>query len=377
MKKLYILIALFVGISSTGFCFTDPVIASEKDSIIVLFGKKTRIVVHSEDRQELQKLKNFDFNALFDQVLAVSEKSQSNTASKDTSFVMNGDSVIVRGSDVLVKDNDKSISFTIRIGKDKDEDTEEDELELSENDSTIVTIRSKRSSSDSNYRRFRERRENRERHHKRTEGEFRLDLGLNNYLENGQIPDQSNQPYELRPLGSRYGALSYIYKTRIGNQKSPFYLTHGIEFSANNFMFDGNSRIRKGVDGVTFEDTGIDLRRNKLTVWYLSIPVMPMLDFKRARLGSFRFGFGGYVGYRIHSYSKIMYFDGGDREKDHEKSNFYLNNIRYGLQTQISLFGVNFFAKYDLNPLFSTGKGPSPSVGPSHELHALSFGIRL
>jgi hypothetical protein len=364
MKKLYILIALFVGISSTGFCFADPAIASEKDSIIVLFGKKTRIVVHSEDKQELQKLKDFDFNALFEQVLAVSEKSQSNTASKDTSFVMNGDSVIVRGSDVLVKDNDKSISFTIRIGK--DEDSEEEELELSENDSTIVTIKSRRSSSDSNYRRFRNRKEH---HNKRTEGEFRLDLGLNNYLENGQIPDQSNQPYELRPLGSRYVALGYIYKTRIGNQKSPFYLTHGIEFSANNFMFDGDARIRKGTDGVSFEDTGIDLRRNKLTVWYLSIPVMPMLDFKRARLGSFRFGFGGYVGYRIHSYSKIMHFENGDRVKDHEKSNFYLNNLRYGLQTQISIFGINFFAKYDLNPLFSSGKGP--------DLNAVSFGIRL
>jgi hypothetical protein len=368
MKKLYILIALFVGISSTGFCLTDPAIASQKDSIIVLFGKKTRIVVHSEDKRELQKLRDFDFNALFDQVLAVSESSKRNAASGDTSFVMNGDSVIVKGSNVLVKDNDKSISFTIRIGKDKDEDTETEEMELSENDSTIVTIKSKRSSSDSrNYKdRFRDRKE---RHNKRTEGEFRLDLGLNNYLENGQIPDQSNQPYELRPLGSRYGALSYIYKTRIGNQKSPFYLTHGLEFSANNFMFDGDARIRKGADGVEFEETGIDLRRNKLTVWYLSIPVMPMLDFKRARLGSFRFGFGGYVGYRIHSYSKIMYFENGDREKDHEKSNFYLNNLRYGLQTQISIFGINFFAKYDLNPLFSSGKGP--------DLNAVSFGIRL
>lgn len=362
MKRLYALIALLVGITSTGFCTAGPAIASEKDSIIVLFGKKTRIVVHSEDKRELQKLKDFDFNALFDQVLSISDASGTNS---DTSFVMNGDSVIVKGSDVVVKDNDKSISFTIRIGKDKDRNREEEEIEVSEDDSTLVIIKSKRSSSDLRNKS----RERREHHNRRTEGEFRLDLGLNNYLENGQIPDQSNQPYELRPLGSRYVALGYIYKTRIGKQKSPFYLAHGLEFSANNFMFDGNARIRRGADGILFEETGTDLRRNKLTVWYVSLPVMPMLDFKRAGLGSFRFGFGGYVGYRIHSYSKIMYFENGDKQKDHERSNYYLNNLRYGLQTQISIFGINLFAKYDLNPLFSTGRGP--------ELNAVSFGIRL
>lgn len=360
MKRIYILITLLMGISSGGFCRISSAAIPQKDSIVILFGKKTQIVIHTEDKQEFQKLKDFDFNALFEQVISVTESSPRTQASKDTSFVVNGDSVIIKGNDVLVKDNDKSVSFTIRIGKNKDRET--DEVAISEDDSTVVVIRSKRSDPRNKDK------DRKVKRHKRTEGEFRVDLGLNNYLQNGEFPDESNQPYGLRPFGSRYIALGYIYKTRIGKEKSPFYLTHGLEFSANNFMFDSDARIRRGAEGIEFEETGLNLKKNKLTVLYVSLPVMPMLDFKRAGEGTFRFGFGGYVGYRIHSYSKIMYEENGKR-KDHEQDSYYLNNFRYGLQTQISFWKLNLFAKYDLNPLFNTGKGP--------ELHALSFGIRL
>jgi hypothetical protein len=133
-----------MGISCGGFCGINPATISQRDSIIILFGKKTQIVIHTEDKQELQKLKDFDFNALFEQVISVTQTSPRTQASKDTSFVVNGDSVIIKGNDVLVKDNDKSISFTIRIGKSKDKDTEE-EIAISEDDSTVVVIRSKRS----------------------------------------------------------------------------------------------------------------------------------------------------------------------------------------------------------------------------------------
>lgn len=368
MKRIYVLIALFAGISGTGFCGINPDAVSNKDSLVILFGKKTQIVIHTEDKEELQKLKNFDFNALFEKVLTLSETSQKTTAAKDTSFVLDGDSVTVKGNDVLVKDNDKSVTFTIRIGKNKDnyayrEDEQPEEIEISDDDSTIVIITSKS--------RPRERKEYRhERKHKdyrRTDDEFVIDLGLNNYLENDKFPDESNAAYGLRPLGSRYIALGYQLQTRIGGRKSPLSFNYGIEFSANNFMFDRDVIITKGTDAIEFTEANRNLRKSKLTVWYVSLPVMPvMLDF--GRRGRFRIGAGGYAGYRIHSYSKIMYFEDG-KQKDHNSSNFYLSNFRYGLIGQIGFKDINIFVKYDLNPLFSEGKGP--------DLRAISFGIRI
>jgi hypothetical protein len=195
-----------------------------------------------------------------------------------------------------------------------------------------------------------------------------VDVGLNNYLQNGEFPDESNQPYGLRPFGSRYVALGYIYKTRIGKEKSPFYLTHGLEFSANNFMFDGNARIRRGTEGIEFEETGLNLKKNKADSIICELASNANVRFQTGRRGFFPLWVWRLVGYRIHSYSKIMYEENGKR-KDHEQDSYYLNNFRYGLQTQISFWKLNLFAKYDLNPLFNTGKGP--------DLHALSFGIRL
>lgn len=353
MKSICILIALLTGVSSVGFSSVRLNTIPEKDSIVILFGKKTQIVIHSQDKQELQQLRNYDFNALFSQVIAATEVSRHQSVEgTDTSFVANGDTVTMRGGDVTVKDSatGQIISFSVRVDAETD-------APVSSDDSTVVIIKSRKTSGRSNSYRS----------NRRTSSEFTIDVGLNNYLENGKFPDESNAPYGLRPFGSRYVALSWLRQTRIGNKKSPLYVSYGLEFSANNFMFDGNEQLLKGDSAVFFEGVGENLDKNKLTVLYGSIPVMPMLDFKRAGRGNFKFGVGGYIGYRLHSYTKIKYADGG--EKDHSRGNYYLTNFRYGLMTQVGISGINLFVKYDLNPLFSEGRGP--------DLNAISFGIRL
>jgi hypothetical protein len=70
-----------------------------------------------------------------------------------------------------------------------------------------------------------------------------------------------------------------------------------------------------------------ELRKSKLTAIYVSLPVMPVLDFTRTHNARFRIGLGGFIGYRVHSYTKIMYFQNRDKEKDHEAGNFFLSNV--------------------------------------------------
>jgi hypothetical protein len=363
MKRIYLLVALLLGMSSASFSKNDPDIIPENDSIVILFGKKTQIVIHTQDKEELSKLKNYDFNALLRQVIAVSEATQTQGGRKDTSFVVDGNRVDIKDSQVTVKDkdNETEVTFRVKVGKDADEVT------ITKDDSTLVTIRSR-----SKPREFSERDkdkwEKRRHHSKRTDNEFVFDLGLNNYLQNNRFPDENNASYGLRPLGSRYIAVGNEFRTRIGGRKSPFYLNYGLEFSANNFMFDRNVQIQRGTEGVEFPEAMRDLRKSKLTVWYLSLPVMPMLNFGPRDNAKFRIGVGGFVGYRIHSYSKIMYFENG-RKKEHERDNFYLNNFRYGLMGQVGIGDVNLFVKYDLNSLFVENRGP--------ELNAVSFGVRF
>ncbi|MDX1628637.1 MAG: hypothetical protein R3345_08050, partial [Fulvivirga sp.] len=110
--------------------------------------------------------------------------------------------------------------------------------------------------------------------------------------------------------------------------------------------------------------------------------LVPMIDFGRPKSHSgrfwndwydndsdnngFRIGLGGYIGYKIDSYTKVV-TDNGDRDKSRNHENFHLENFRYGARLQLGYRGTDLFFNYDMNELFQEGRGPS--------LNAFSFGI--
>jgi len=108
----------------------------------------------------------------------------------------------------------------------------------------------------------------------------------------------------------------------------------------------------------------------------LNISLIPLLDFgdhsRKPRMwdgygSEFRIGIGPYAGYKIGSKSKLVYKDGGDREKDKHRDSFYLNDLRYGARLQLGFRSTDFFFNYDFNELFKKDRGP--------ELNAISFGV--
>ena len=223
--------------------------------------------------------------------------------------------------------------------------------------------------------------ENKEhRHRGGTHNHFDIDLGLNNWLEDGSNP--SGSAYEVKPWGSWYIALKSINDTHAGGK---FHLLWGPEVSFYSFKFqDASTRLIRDDQGVEFVNESIDnARKSKLEVIYLSFSAVPMLQFGKdhghshwdhgdfsfgSNSGGFRVGLGAYAGYRIGSKAKYVTDEGGkDKEKDHD--NFFLENWRYGLRFQAGFREVDFFFNYDLNELFSEGRGPS--------LNAFSFGVIL
>jgi hypothetical protein len=134
---------------------TEP---APKDSVVILFGKSTRITLHAKDREELKALKDYDFNALLDQLVTLMEQDR-----RDTSFVMDGDTIVMRGGQVVIKGGGKKdpVTFSIKIGGG-------DGVQITNGDTTVTV--------------------NRDRKSRVTRTEFVFDLGLNNYLENGRIP---------------------------------------------------------------------------------------------------------------------------------------------------------------------------------------------
>ena len=204
---------------------------------------------------------------------------------------------------------------------------------------------------------------------KRTKDEFRIELGLNNFLQNGQFPDQTNELYTLKPAGSRYVSLGKMYLSHLGG---PLYVEWGGSVSWYNFRFqDPSVRINHTETGTEFyQETAPEVTpiKSKLTVSYVNAEIVPVVKFGSNR-NKMRVGAGVYGGYRLGSYAKINYETNNLEVKDKERNTFYTDNIRYGVRGRFGFKDIDLFVNYDLNNLFIADKGP--------ELNAISIGFVL
>ncbi|MFY0651970.1 MAG: hypothetical protein JXQ96_08060 [Cyclobacteriaceae bacterium] len=212
---------------------------------------------------------------------------------------------------------------------------------------------------------------------------FDIDLGVNNWIENGGIANDNL--YGVKPWGSWYIAFKRMHRTHTGGRG---FINWGYGISWYNWKFENrNTRLIKGENSVVFsEDNSVDGLKSKLTASFLNIELIPTIDYshgrrkmKTVRHGNvkvtkyrkegLRLGLGPYLGYRLGAKTKIVYKVSGDKRKDKDHDNFYLNNLRYGLRAKIGFNRTDFFINYDLNKVFVEGKGPS--------LNAISFGFTL
>ena len=208
-----------------------------------------------------------------------------------------------------------------------------------------------------------------------------LYLGLNGL--SGEVPQINATIYpmyylqtdtELKPFGSRYVSVEFAESlTLVKGKKSAFRLGLGISFDWYNFIFDHNRSVQKANQGAIFQPkfdaqgNEIAFSKNKLTVSYINIPIMPHVVFTK-NSGVQMIGLGGYLGYRIDSWTKSI--EEKTENLNRVSSNFNLNQFRYGLRAEFAFKKLpNLFFNYDLSPLFEKNSSPN--------LAGFSFGIRL
>ncbi len=323
-------------------------LAQPADTLVVRVGKESKVIFSIKDKADLETLKHYNFQALMDDMIQKLEKRDTSKAAPATAYL---------------KDTTQQTVVTPRP-----EDT---------------WIRERNDRYDAEWEN--RRRERRREISRRPYHSFNIDIGMNNYLENGSFPDGGNALYTVKPWGSWYVGLTSTLRTRISNK---FFLEWGAGVSWYNFKFQNyKATLWEDANGVVFyEDQrpNADFTKSKLTVCYINLSMIPMFDFggysrkpmvfngdrlNFDRRGSFRIGAGPYVGYRVDSYKKQVWEEGGDKQKSHYHDNYYLNNLRYGIRAQIGWRDTDIFFNYDLNELFIDGKGP--------KLNAFSFGITL
>ncbi len=352
--KTIILAASCCSLAYTGIAGNSSPMPYSADTIEVNFGENGKILINVESQEDLEALKKYDFNSMLQDV-NVPTKEELND---DQKVIMEGDQ-----STKYLKDS---------LAEDPEFSELENEFE-----------------SDSNYYSHPSQYNSRERDKKRFSGsktEFIsvLDWGINNFLENGNWPDENDAQYAVRPWGSWYIGIMPTFQTHIGGKLA---IDYGAGISWYNFKFrDPRTRLVEGDDGAYFTQWDVELQssKSKLTVAYINAHVMPVLDFgyrsktrkyddgfeqKRMKYhrSGFRIGVGGYVGTRIDSYTKLVWRQTGYKSKLRERDDYFIDNLRYGIRGLIGLGEVDFFVNYDLNTIFFPDRGP--------ELNALTFGL--
>jgi hypothetical protein len=125
-----------------------------------------------------------------------------------------------------------------------------------------------------------------------------------------------------------------------------------------------------GRTSIILNREGRQYEKTKLATSSINLPLMLRLQLHDSHYKpTFTIGAGGFVGYRLKSWTKVKYTSEGTTYKDHEDGSYNLENFQYGLQGTIGYRSLEFFGKYNMNPLFKTNAGPDTQV--------LSFGLRL
>jgi hypothetical protein len=184
-------------------------------------------------------------------------------------------------------------------------------------------------------------------------------------------PDQAGT-VDLRTEGSRYVNLGLDWVTRLGGKRSPISIVVGPELSFNNYMLSGNNRWvnTNGRTDVIRETDGRQFQKTKLASSSINVPLMLQLRLRDSHYKpTLMLSAGGFVGYRIKSWTKLKYTNEGSINKEKEDGSYNMENFLYGLQGTIGYRGLEFFGKYNMNSLFKAGAGPDTQV--------LSFGIRI
>jgi hypothetical protein len=335
MKVRMMFASLLMGWSGMSMAQGKPA-----DTVIIKVGEGSKIIVAIKDKKDLETMKSYNFQTLMNDLITKLEQKDTASAQKPSSDYLKEPATEETITETQVIDNDEN-----------DEDWD------NENWTTVSKKRDK--------------------HSRRTYSSFNFDLGTNNYLSDGNFPDQDNKLYTVKPWGSWYVAANSVQRTRIVNK---FYVEWGLGVSWYNFKFQNTATvISKDDQSIIFtEDTSdANFKKSKLTATYINASLVPMLDFGANRRkpsvfdghnsDSFRIGVGPYVGYRIDSYSKRKFDTGGDEQKPRDHDNFYLNNVRYGMRVQLGFDDIDLFFNYDMNELFIENKGP--------KLNAFSFGV--
>jgi hypothetical protein len=194
-----------------------------------------------------------------------------------------------------------------------------------------------------------------------------LAVGMNLFHETDYSMYGGNEFFSLIPGKSLSWNINFV-EWALKNERNTFGLVTGLGFRFSDYRFDEQITIEKEDGSGMIVPVSLyeleDFKKSKLTISYLTAPLM--LEVKTPlRMGSsWLYLAGGVIGsLHLGSHTKFKY--NGNKEKS--RSNFNINQFSWDITGRIGFGDFCVFVNYSMTPLFQDGKGP--------ELYPLMVGI--
>jgi hypothetical protein len=211
---------------------------------------------------------------------------------------------------------------------------------------------------------------------RRTTSQFVFAMGVNNVLNNDDLNSLKNSEYKF--WQSHFYEVGFTWKTRLSKDPSQFYLKYGASFLWNNLRLEHNQYHVKNGGLTEIKTFGDDLSESRLRHVQMNFPMHLEWDLSKNKVykdgfvkdrtnNSFRFGIGGFFGFKLGTRQYLEYknINGVDVEEV-QFNNFNMNTVNYGFSTYLGYKSTSFYVKYDINSLFK-----------DTEVNNVSMGIRL
>jgi hypothetical protein len=196
-----------------------------------------------------------------------------------------------------------------------------------------------------------------------------LEAGFNNYVNNDFSFQRSGEDQFMDIKAGRswnFNVNFAQYSLGIGTDR--FGITTGAGIEWNNYHFSDTNTIMKDNGYIISKPTPENTKKNRFQTTYLTIPLLLEFQFPNyIRKNRAYLSVGGIMGIKLFSNTKVKYIEGGYKQKEKDKSDYYLNSLRFGLTARLGYRDCALFMNYYLTPLFIEDHGP--------ELHPISAGI--
>lgn len=204
-----------------------------------------------------------------------------------------------------------------------------------------------------------------------------VDIGFNGYMNSDfstSLP-VNDMFMDLNQGKSVTFSINFLqYNIGLQRNRNNLGVVIGSGISWYNYRTDSPYFFQKNPDTNVTEGIPVpdeyDVTKNKITSTFINFPLLLEWQLPASNdAHRFFISAGPYAGFRLWGRTKMVYHEGGSRNKEKSKKDINVNPFQYGVMVRMGYRFIKLYGSYNFSTFYSSNKGP--------ELYPYTVGVTL